>query len=252
MSGIILRLAGPLQSWGERSAFGERDSAAFPTRSGLIGLLESAQGHPRGHKLDDYREVEFTIRVDRPGVRLVDFHTIGGGLPTPWTVPTAAGKRRSEGTATIVSRRHYLADAAFTVAVTGPPPVTGRLAAALRRPVWAPYLGRRSCPPDAPLVLCEHIADPVAELLTRVPLARRRPRDVDTVEVDVIYERPPTSEVRDTAVLELTDVPETFAPRSRRYLTRTLWIQPHRLPADLCAGRDGTDVLLQYVEGVAS
>ena len=40
--GLLLRLAGPLQSWGERSHFNERDTARFPTRSGVIGMLAAA------------------------------------------------------------------------------------------------------------------------------------------------------------------------------------------------------------------
>ncbi len=94
MSGFLLRLAGPMQSWGEHSMFGERDTLPYPSRSGLIGMFAAAQGVRRGDPLDRYKELKFTVRVDRPGVRLVDFHTIGGGLPKERTVPTAAGERR--------------------------------------------------------------------------------------------------------------------------------------------------------------
>ena len=77
-------------------------------------------------------------------MRLVDFHTIGGGLPKERTVPTAAGERRDPKKATIVTSRSYLADAVFTVAVTGPEADT--IADALAAPTGSPTWGgaRRS------------------------------------------------------------------------------------------------------------
>ena len=120
MTGMVLRLAGPLQSWGEHSTFADRDTLRYPTRSGITGIFAAAQGLRRGEPLDRYAPLTFTVRVDRPGVHLADFHTTGGGLPRERTVPTADGGRRAEGKATIVTRRMYLSDAVFTVAVEGP------------------------------------------------------------------------------------------------------------------------------------
>ncbi|WP_279617166.1 type I-E CRISPR-associated protein Cas5/CasD, partial [Streptomyces regalis] len=67
--------------------------------------------------------------------------------------------------------RHYLADAVFTIAVTGPTPLLERIAHHLEHPRWAPYLGRRNCIPTEPLVLATSVADPMAELTGRVPLS---------------------------------------------------------------------------------
>ena len=47
MSVLLLRLAAPMQSWGLSSRFTERDTAAEPTKSGVIGLICSALGVPR-------------------------------------------------------------------------------------------------------------------------------------------------------------------------------------------------------------
>lgn len=95
MSGLLLRLAAPMQSWGEHSVFSERDTQNFPTRSGLLGLIAAARGIERGQPLGNLHRLCFTVRVDRPGVRMVDFHTIGGGLPRARGVLTADGKRQS-------------------------------------------------------------------------------------------------------------------------------------------------------------
>ncbi|MEU8380641.1 type I-E CRISPR-associated protein Cas5/CasD [Streptosporangium sp. NPDC048865] len=227
MSGLVLRLAGPLQSWGEHSVFAQRDSLRFPTRSGLIGLLASAEGVSRGQLLDAYEALRFTVRIDRPGVQMIDFHTIGGGLPRG--VPRPDGTQRPRDTATMVTRRQYLSDAAFTVAVEGSEQRLGELAEALRRPHWQPYLGRRSCPPDQPLLL-RHVDDPVAHLETKVPLAHRL-RENEEPTAEFVTEG--TMDAAD-AVTELADVPESFNRYDRRYRIRTVSITSRTLPKELC------------------
>lgn len=198
MTGFLFQLGGPMQSWGEHSEFGDRDTTAHPTRSGLIGLIASALGitrdraHPgagpgaAGVRFDDLARLRFTIRVDRPGVRLRDYHTVGGGLPRHRTVPTASGTRRSAEAATVVTHRHYLADAVFTVAVTTQDADHEELLtacdAALRRPHWPPHMGRRSCPPGAVLLLRTAVDDPYTELFDRVPLARPASHTPPTVQ----------------------------------------------------------------------
>ncbi|MFI6476302.1 type I-E CRISPR-associated protein Cas5/CasD [Nonomuraea sp. NPDC050663] len=241
MSGLVLRLAAPLQSWGEHSAFANRDTLRHPTRSGLIGLLAAAEGVQRGRPLSAYDDLRFTVRIDRPGVPLVDFHTIGGGLER--SVPTAEGGQRSRETATMVTRRHYLSDAVFTVAIEGPR--TAELAQALRNPRWHPFLGRRSCPPDQPMLLCADAVDPVADLEQRVPIARPpRNRGVDFVVEGVAKGA--------AAVTELADVPETFSRYDRRYRTRSVSMITRDIPQELhVTGVDYWEALAAYM-GVAS
>ncbi len=232
MTGLLLLLSGPLQSWGTNSAWNRRDTHAYPTRSGLIGLLAAVDGLERGEPLEQYNSLQFTIRIDRPGQTLVDFHTVGGGRVREETPPLAGGGRRALGKGTIVSHRHYLADAAFTVAVTSDDEaLLDRLATKLLKPVFTPYLGRRSCPPTAPLFLGRH-KDPVVALQEAIPLARTKPRDETEVAVDFVTERP----------LDHTDRSDT-TPTSpfrfgdeRSYQQHTTWRSQHRLPASLCAG----------------
>jgi len=246
VSGLILRLAGPLQSWGEHSAFGDRDTVRFPTRSGLIGLLASAEGRIRDEPLDRYAPLRFTVRIDRPGTLCRDFHTIGGGYPRHRTVITAEGKRRTVETATIVTTRHYLADAVFCVAVDGPDELTDTLAAAVRAPRWQPYLGRRSCPPSEPLLVRAGVADAAAELHDRVPLARfPQWESAEPVSVDFVTEG---SRSDAGTVTELADVPASFHRLTRRYRTRAITITARPMPAHLCAGRGQTylDALHSY------
>lgn len=237
-AGLLLRLAGPMQSWGEHSTFSVRDSLPYPTRSGIIGILAAALGLPRTASLARFTPLTLTIRIDRPGTPMVDFHTVGGGLPRSKTVPIAEGGRRPANATTIVSQRTYLADAVFVAAVEGPTPLIIELCDALREPVWAGYLGRRSCPPEAPLLIAGPMPD-APHQLTRIPLARRGPYPRDeqpdpqaTVTVDFVYEDSHGTGARTS----LNDVPDSFSPHSRRYRTRDITISPVELPAALCAG----------------
>ncbi|GIG70554.1 type I-E CRISPR-associated protein Cas5/CasD [Phytomonospora endophytica] len=250
MPGILLRLTGPLQSWGSQSRFHLRDTAAYPTRSGLLGMLAAACGIPRGGDLGELAQLDFTVRVDRPGVRTLDFHTVGGGLPRDWTVPTAEGGRRPEGGATIVTRRHYLADAAFVAAVTGETSVLERVLHALAKPTWQPFLGRRSCPPEQPLSLGAIHDDALAELL-RVPIARTAPRGADDVGIDVVGSRPFPQAAVTPARTAIADDPVASTGGERGFRRRDVYVSTLRLPARLCAGIGDLylDRLATYLDG---
>ncbi|MGX2993926.1 type I-E CRISPR-associated protein Cas5/CasD [Streptomyces sp. JNUCC 64] len=258
--GFLLQLGGPLQSWGEHSDFAaDRDTVAHPTRSGLIGMVASALGIPRaeattaeGSRFARLTRLRFTIRVDRPGTRLIDFHTIGGGLPQHRTVPTAKGARRPAEGATMLTHRHYLSDAVFTVAVTAPDSDTPALltdcARALVAPHWPLYLGRRSCPPAPLLVLRAESPDPVTELLA-LPLARPAPSrhaEETTVTVrftaDTPFAEAPHPASHRTAVTTLNDEPVRLTSRNRVHHTRPAYATSRDLPAALCGGY-GTDYL---------
>ena len=74
----------------------------------------------------------------------------------------------------MLSRREYLADASFLVALQGEQELVEKLSAALAKPVWAIYLGRKSCPPSRPVG--EHAPgfyNTLEEALSAVPLQKR-------------------------------------------------------------------------------
>ena len=74
---LLLRLAGPMQSWGTQSRFSMRDTGLEPSKSGVIGLLCAALGRPREDTAIVRRLTALTmgVRVDREGVMKKDFHT---------------------------------------------------------------------------------------------------------------------------------------------------------------------------------
>jgi CRISPR system Cascade subunit CasD len=149
MTTLLLRLAGPQQSWGVASRFGDRDSMPEPTKSGVIGLVAAAFGRGREDAVDDLAALRFGVRVDRPGRLEVDFHTV---------LDVAHAPGRNGGPARvssdpIVSRRAYLADAVFTAGFEGDAGMLAQILAALRTPRFPLFLGRRAFPPAEPIAL---------------------------------------------------------------------------------------------------
>lgn len=149
LRGVAIRLHGPLQAWGGPVIGDARPTLPFPTRSGVLGVVAACMGIPRSahealRALADGTRVH--VRVDSPGTPLVDDQTIQGH-------PEASDTRQ-----TIQSKRTYLCDASFAAVVIPGPKVTGgAIAAALEAPVFAPFLGRRSCVPSVPLLAAPQV-----------------------------------------------------------------------------------------------
>ncbi|KFI39341.1 CRISPR-associated protein, Cas5e family [Bifidobacterium actinocoloniiforme DSM 22766] len=135
---LLLRLAGPMQAWGDSSRFTRRNTRKEPTKSGVIGLLAAAQGRSREDDIEDLVRLEYGVRVDQPGRIIRDFQT-----------------ERSEDSKAVMplSNRYYLSDAVFLVALSASEEVLLSLDAALRSPRWPLYLGRRACPASLPITL---------------------------------------------------------------------------------------------------
>ncbi|MGQ9576443.1 MAG: type I-E CRISPR-associated protein Cas5/CasD [Thermoguttaceae bacterium] len=151
---LFLRLEGPLQAWGDTSKFIIRRCMEAPTKSGVLGLICAALGLSRRAAtatLPDLNRLAMAVRIDRPGSRQWDWHTVGARIG----ILTAAGEvkknPRTGEYETLVTRREYLADASFLVALQGDPELIARVADALASPRWALYLGRKCCPPSAPV-----------------------------------------------------------------------------------------------------
>lgn len=158
-STLTLLLAGPLQSWGEASRHMTRGTLPHPSKSGVAGLLAAALGYPRGDtRIGELARLRFGVRIDQPGQLLTDYHTVSGASRSPLVrkeqrLPTADGGSLQAGESMKVTRRQYLADAKFVAAFHGDPGLLARAWDALARPRYPLYLGRRSCPPAAPVRL---------------------------------------------------------------------------------------------------
>lgn len=161
---LALRLEGTLQAWGDSSRWSVRDTRPEPTKSGVIGIIAACFGwrlDAEGDRLvaELAQSLRMGVRADREGVVLRDYHTIAGarsGSETPWIgLLTADGKVKknptSPGLHTEVSERNYLSDGCYLVALEGNVGFLEDIEHALVRPMWPPFLGRKSCVPTAPL-----------------------------------------------------------------------------------------------------
>lgn len=243
MSSVVLCIDGPLQSWGSTAGFtAERPTDMMPTLSGIVGLISNALGRSRNDTVDDLAAANLTVRTDRPGRRIRDFHTVG---TDGRYVPSATGKK---GTYPIVTERWYLADAAF-IAVYTPDPDLGLTTEAVHEALSSPkrplYLGRRSCPPASPVSLGTSSFDP-AHILTQLPILDD-PRDDGVVVIEATHDDSGDGEYR-TRI----DRPVTFSPDKRSYLARQVQVSSHTIPAERYAGRGPTAVrtLIDFLEAM--
>lgn len=232
MTVLALRLGGPLQAWGSSHRLDRhRRTERFPTKSAVVGLLAAALGRSRQESVADLAALRFGVRIDREGEHLRDYHTVsslfdeyGHFAPGRGRLPTAAGPYRSADTSTQVTERHYLADACFVAGVEGEPSLLATLDEALMRPVFPLYLGRRSCPPDAPIRLGVH-EGPLGEVLATIEWqggARRRTTGA-TVRCEVVIEDP-------AGMREQIDEVRNFDPVLRSYSRRRVRHEYVELP----------------------
>ncbi len=80
------------------------------------------------------------VRIDRPGTRWWDYHTVGAGIG----MTTAGGGIKTGAQGTLITRREYLADASFLIGLQGDAALINTVTEALRCPKWPLYLGRKS------------------------------------------------------------------------------------------------------------
>ncbi|MFD6115313.1 type I-E CRISPR-associated protein Cas5/CasD [Streptomyces yangpuensis] len=224
---LLLRLAAPLQSWGDRSTFNRRETRPEPTKSGIVGLLAAAAGRSRHAALNDLASLALGIRIDQPGTLLRDYHTVSDyrGQPLLSAAVTAKGRQKPTSPAkhTHITQRFYLQDAIFLAAVEGPQGLITTLEHAVSNPAFPLALGRRSCAPTQPLSLGQrtgHLEDVLrAEPWQAAAPVRarwgRQNGDAANIDLPATLDDPAGDEVRD-------DVPLSFAPQGRAFTTRRI------------------------------
>lgn len=192
MSTLLLRLAGPMQSWGTDSKFDVRRTQQEPSKSGVIGLIAAAMGIRRNEKetIKSLATLRFGVRVDREGVIMRDYHT---------------AKSQSQ-KSSYVTNRYYLADAVFVAGLeSSDAELLGKIAQALQTPAFPLYLGRRSCPPTG-RVFMDILEKPLEEALKD-----NAPAKATRIILDAKHD--------ETGGI-VHDVPVSFDPTRREYAYR--------------------------------
>lgn len=169
MEYLLFRLYGPLASWGEIAVGESRHTAAYPSKSALLGLLAAALGIRRD---EEERQTalaagyQFAVKMISSGSLLRDYHTTQvppqvavQRYPAPTRKDELAAlayyqKEVTNYAGTILSSREYRCDALYIVAVralNGVPYTLQELCNAMLNPRFHLYLGRKSCPLAVPL-----------------------------------------------------------------------------------------------------
>lgn len=209
---ILLRLTGPMQSWGVQSRFQMRDTGLEPTKSGVIGLICAAFGWGRDHDLRRLNQLIMGVRVDRPGRMMMDYQT----------ALEISISNNPTGTKTGVSRRYFLADAYFLVGLESDDLGWLReIHNQLFNPVWPLYLGRKSYVPTLPVWLRDGLREGQSLLealrtfdwLDRITTDKRRPEKLRFV-----------IESSDGFV-QIPDWAQNFDVKERFYLPRRVDVQ---------------------------
>lgn len=168
MPTLLLRLAGPMQSWGVQSRFSERDTLLEPSKSGVIGLLCAAIGVDRSEPEEvlQLASLRMGVRVDREGTLAYDYQTAQNVLKSRDARVDARDN-------TVQSWRYYLADAVFLVGLEGKEadyPLLERAWRALENPRWPLFLGRKGYIPSGSLFLARGLrSQPLLEALSQFP-----------------------------------------------------------------------------------
>lgn len=150
---LVFTLTSALGAMGDLAGHERRGSLDWPGRSAIIGLLGAALGLRRDADFAPLEALSIAVAVFDAGEGLRDYHTVE-------TVPSAAVKHansRPEAlriagklkTNTTITLRDYRGGPLYGVAIRGEG--LAALLAALGRPGFVPYLGRKSCPLAAPM-----------------------------------------------------------------------------------------------------
>lgn len=135
--------------------------ARFPTTSMIAGMIGAAIGIPRGDAaMGDLQDrLIHASAIIRAGMPLHDYQsaTLGAG-DAAWTTSGHVARRRGSMdtyAAPHIMRTAYWQDARVMIAIRlrdGAPWSLDDVAAALQAPHWPIYIGRKSCPPAAPIL----------------------------------------------------------------------------------------------------
>jgi len=247
MSVLLVRLAGPMQSWGTQSRFSNRDTGLEPSKSGVIGLICAALGFPRDADsvtrnglritLTDLVKLKMAVRVDREGRMSRDYQTTGGeqragsvlgfdrkGKPIPYGVAKADGKTGG----TVLSDRYYLADADFLVGLEGDGQLLHVIDNALVSPVWPLYLGRKSFVPAWQVRVGVLEGDLLSVVASKQAWWKWRRFDTPPQQIRMVVE----SGLREGVEVR-QDVPLGFDPSARRHgHCTTRHVETRYLPDD--------------------
>lgn len=216
MTVLLLRLAGPLQSWGDSSRFVQRNTRQEPTKSGVIGLIAAAQGRHRVDPIEDLAQLYYGVRTEQRGQLVREFQTA-----QQWQTPKKDGSVQS----LPLSYRYYLADAVFVAGIEADRALLEGIHEAVMSPAFPLYLGRRSCPP-AGLVSLGLRDGELGEVMRTEKWHASESHQRRTKGRDVALELVRDAVATDELIETVRDIPLSFNPERREYGWRSVTREP--------------------------
>ena len=208
---LLLRLSGPLQSWGSDSLYDNRNTDYYPTKSGVIGLIAAALGLKREDSLEKLNTLKFGVRIDCQGEYMKDFQI------------TDMGEKLNKN----LSSRAYLSDATFLAGLASEDyDLLDTIKRAIHNPKYCIFLGRKACPPTLPLDMGISDSDLYTALYSYpwlIPEWRQKALFgwSDKIELRIIMES-------DNGALK-KDVPISFNSNYRQYGYRNIKDMPGKI-----------------------
>ena len=125
-----------MQSYGSNSHFEIRHTDPHPSKSAVVGMIAAAMGIRREEeeRFLPLNTLKFAVRIDQIGRMISDYQT------------AAKYKSSGEFDRTYVTKRYYLEEAVFLVAVEGEDALIDEAWLCLQYPYFPIFYGRRSCP----------------------------------------------------------------------------------------------------------
>jgi CRISPR system Cascade subunit CasD len=156
---LVILLRGPFASFADSPGNTTRKTGDMPSRSALIGLAAAALGIDREDHVGQEELAKGLVTASAllaPGNILTDFHTFQSLHESAKGAATRAdAMARKDYRETAITRRDYRTDAiwqsAYRLSDRARSLSLSKLGEAFRRPHFALYIGRRSCPPSHPL-----------------------------------------------------------------------------------------------------
>lgn len=159
MAFLVFQLYGDMASWGDIAVGEQRPTHAYPTKSAIVGLVSAVMGITREEEAriqDLHRRLKMAVQIYKRGGFLLDYHTIQvppqvalkKGKAYTRKEELAALKRHKDAgstdSGTILSSREYRMEAYSCVALHADEPLLAEIKRCLEKPVFVPYLGRKS------------------------------------------------------------------------------------------------------------
>ena len=217
MKTILLKFAGPLQSYGTSSHFETRYTEYYPSKSAVIGLLAACLGYRRdeAENLRELSKLQFAVRIDQDGTLLRDYHI------------ARSYKDKGVESKTYVTNRYYLEDALFVVALSGMDELIDTLTKAIKSPYFQPFMGRRSLPVPVDFFLgvsAEDILDSVRNLPWQAaPWYKKKKRKQgigEKISLEVYADEEILKDEKISRSKLRRDIPISFSQKGRQFAFR--------------------------------